>query len=204
LATPSSANRHEIKPAVAGSALRQGQVARLSPAHMKELIMAIVSFHFSGRLAGTLAGASGIKAGDFFSGHFAFDSTAKPTGTTSTSATYPLASFAAGAPHVRLAPFDLSIRVSTDPQDPSIQVYGESPFELHVGVLFRGPSGVLPNTNLPDKIDLSKFLIENITICDVKSALFGADQATLPPPGAKVFLRGKISCITVASGIPSV
>jgi hypothetical protein len=166
--------------------------------------MAIVSFHFSGRLAATLVGANGIKAGDFFSGHFAFDSTAKPTNTTPTSATYPLLSFAAGVPHARLAPFNPTIRISTDPQDPSIQVYGETPFELHVGALFRGPSGVLPNTNLPDKIDLSKFLIENFTICDVKSALFGSDQGTLPPPTARVFLRGKISCIAVASAIPSV
>ena len=166
--------------------------------------MAIVSFHFSGRLAATLVGAGGIAAGDFFSGHFAFDPKAKPTDSTPTSATYPLLSFAAGVPHARLAPFNLTIRVSTEAQDPSIQVYGESPFNLHVGVLFRGPSGVLPNTNLPAAIDLSKFLIENFTICDVKSALFGFDQGTLPPPAAKVFLRGKVSCITVASAIPSV
>ena len=166
--------------------------------------MTIVSFHFSGRLRATLVGASGVAAGDFFSGHFAFDPKAGPTDSTSTSATYPLQSFVAGAPHARLAPFNLTIRVSTDPQDPSIQVYGESPFNLHVSVLFRGPSGVLPNTNLPDKIDLSKFLIENFTICDVKSALFGVDQGTLPPPAAKVFLRGKVSCITVANATPSV
>lgn len=166
--------------------------------------MAIRSFHFSGCLADTLVGADGVNAGDFFSGHFAFDPRAKPTSTTPTSATYPLASFAAGIPHARLAPFDSTLRVSTDPQDPSILVYGQSPFELHVGVLFRGPSGVVPDTSVPETIDLSKFLFENFTICDVQNALFAFDQGTLPPPAARVFIRGKVSCITVATAIPSV
>ena len=166
--------------------------------------MDAVSFHFSGRLADKLVGASGIKTGDFFSGHFAFDPRAKPTSTTANSATYPLLAFAAGVPHARLAPHSLSLRVSTDPQDPSIQVYGESPFNLHVGLLFRGPSGVLANTNLPDKIDLTKFLIENFTICDLQNALFGFDQTQNPPPQVKVFIRGKVYCITSARAIPSV
>jgi len=161
------------------------------------------SFHFSGRLAATLVAAGGIAVGDFFSGHFAFDPKATPLATTPTSATYPLLSFA-GVPHARLAPFKPTLHVSTDPQDPSIQVYGESPFGLHVGVLFRGPSGVIADTKLPTKIELSKFLIENFTICDIKSALFGADQGNLPPPTAKVFLPGKVGCIGVASAIPSV
>ena len=165
---------------------------------------AVTSFHFSGQLAATLVGANGIAAGDFFSGHFAFDPKAKPLSTTANSATYPLLSFAAGVPHVRLAPFEPTLRVSTDPQDPSIQIYGASPFGLHVGVLFRGPTGVLADTSLPTKIDLSKFLIENFTICDVISALFGANQGPLPPPAAKVFLRGKVGCISVAHAIPSV
>lgn len=164
----------------------------------------VTSFHFSGRLAATLVGATGIAPGDFFSGHFAFDPKAKPLSTTPSSATYPLLSFAAGVPHVRLAPFNPTLRVSTDPQDPSIQIYGESPFGLHVGVLFRGPTGVVADTALPTTIDLSKFLIENFTICDIKSALFGADQGTLPPPAAKIFLRGKMACISVANAIPSV
>lgn len=164
----------------------------------------VTSFHFSGRLAATLVGAGGVAAGDFLSGHFAFDPSANPISTAASSATYPLLSFAAGVPHVRLAPFKRTLHVSTDPQDPSIQIYGELPFGLHVGVLFRGPTGVVADTSLPTKIDLSKFLIENFTICDIKSALFGADQGTLPPPAAKVFLRGKVGCIGVANAIPSV
>jgi hypothetical protein len=162
------------------------------------------SFHFSGDLGTTLVGASGIAVGDFFSGHFAFDPRQAPTATTPTSATYPLLSFTVGVPYARLAPFNLSIQISTDPQDPSIKVYGESPFGLHVGVLFRGPTGVLTNTALPTSINLQKFLIENFTISDVKGALFGFDQTGTPPPGAKVFLRGKLACINVATGIPTV
>jgi hypothetical protein len=151
-----------------------------------------------------LVGANGIVVGDFFSGHFAFNPLQTPTTTTPTSATYPLLSFAVGVPYARLAPLNLSIEISTDPQDPSIKVYGESPFGLHVGVLFRGPSGVLANTALPASIKLQKFLIENFTISDVKGALFGYDQTGTPPPGAKVFLRGKLACINVATGIPTV
>lgn len=162
------------------------------------------SFHFSGDLGATLVGASGIVVGDFFSGHFAFDPRQAPTTTTPTSATYPLLSFAVGVPYARLTPFNLSIQISTDPQDPSIKVYGESPFGLHVGVLFRGPTGVLPNTALPESIDLQKFLIENFTVSDVKGALFASVQTGMPPPGAKVFLRGKLACINVATGIPTV
>jgi hypothetical protein len=162
------------------------------------------SFHFSGDLGAMLVGANGIVVGDFFSGHFAFNPLQTPTTTTPTSATYPLLSFAVGVPYARLAPLNLSIEISTDPQDPSIKVYGESPFGLHVGVLFRGPSGVLANTALPASIKLQKFLIENFTISDVKGALFGYDQTGTPPPGAKVFLRGKLACINVATGIPTV
>ena len=164
----------------------------------------IRSFHFSGDLGAMLVGANGIAVGDFFSGHFAFAPLQKPTETTPTSATYPLLSFAVGVPYTRLAPFNLSIQISTDPQDPSIKVYGESPFGLHVGVLFRGPTGVLTNTALPTSIDLQKFLIENLTISDVQGALFGYAQTGTPPPGAKVFLRGKLACINVATGIPTV
>ena len=164
----------------------------------------IQSFHFSGDLAAMFVGANGIAVGDFFSGHFAFAPLQKPTETTPTSATYPLLSFAVGIPYTRLAPFNLSIQISTDPQDPSIKVYGESPFGLHVGVLFRGPTGVLTNTALPTSIDLQKFLIENLTISDVQGALFGYAQTGTPPPGAKVFLRGKLACINVATGIPTV
>jgi hypothetical protein len=51
---------------------------------------------------------------------------------------------------------------------------------------------------------LQKFLIENFTTSDVKGALFGFDQTGMPPPGAKVFLRGKLACMNVATGIPSV
>lgn len=164
----------------------------------------IQSFHFSGDLGAMFVGANGIAVGDFFSGHFAFAPLQKPTETTPTSATYPLLSFAVGIPYTRLAPFNLSIQISTDPQDPSIKVYGESPFGLHVGVLFRGPTGVLTNTALPTSIDLQKFLIENLTISDVRGALFGYAQTGTPPPGAKVFLRGKLACINVATGIPTV
>jgi hypothetical protein len=162
------------------------------------------SFHFSGDLGAMLVGANGIAVGDFFSGHFAFDPLQTPAATTPTSATYALLSFAVGVPYARLAPFNLSIQISTDPQDPSIKVYGESPFGLHVGVLFRGPTGILTNTALPASIDLRKFLIENLTISDVKGALFGYDQTGTPPPGAKVFLRGKLACINVATGVPTV
>lgn len=162
------------------------------------------SFHFSGDLGAMLVGANGIAVGDFFSGHFAFDPFQTPTATTPTSATYPLLSFAVGIPHARLTPCNLSMQISTDPQDPSIKVYGESPFGLHVGVLFRGPTGVLVNTALPTSINLQKFLMENVTICDVKGALFGYDQTGMPPPGAKVFLRGKLACMNVATGIPTV
>jgi hypothetical protein len=162
------------------------------------------SFHFSGHLNATLVGAAGVAVGDFFSGHFAFDPRARPTATTSTSATYPLLSFAAGVPHARLLPFKPSIRVSTDPHDPSIAVHGDCPFNLHVGVLLRGPTGVLADIHLPASIDLTRFLIENFTISDVESALFGFDQTGTPPPTARVFLRGKLTCISVATGIPSV
>jgi len=162
------------------------------------------SFHFSGDLGGILVGAGGIAMGDFFSGHFAFDPRQASTATTPISATYVLLSFAVGVPSARLAPFNLSIQISTDPQDPSIKVYGESPFGLHVGVLFRGPSGIVTSTNLPTSIILQKFLIENFTVSDVKAALFGFDQTGTPPPGAKVFLRGKLACINAATGIPSV
>jgi len=162
------------------------------------------SFHFSGDIGAMLVGAGGISVGDFFSGHFAFNPQAAATATTPISATYPLLSCAAGVPHARLLPFNLSITISTDPQDPSIKVYGESPFGLHLGVLFRGPTGVLPNTHLPVSIDLQKFLIKNFTVTDVKAALFGYDQTGTPPPGANVFLRGKVACINVATGIPSV
>lgn len=166
--------------------------------------MAIRSFHFSGALGATLVGATGIAVGDFFTGHFAFDPAAAPTTTTPSSAKYPLVSFAAGVPHARLAPGNISIEVSTDPQDPSIKVYGEMPFGLHIGVLFRGPSGVLTGTGLPARISLGRFLIENFTICDIQSALFGSDQTGLPPPAARVFLRGKVAAISVATGIPTV
>ena len=142
--------------------------------------------------------------GDFFSGHFAFDPHQAPTVTTPITATYALLSFAVGIPSARLAPFHLSIQISTDAQDPSIKVYGESPFGLHVGVLFRGPSGIVTSTDLPTSINLQKFLIKNFTISDVRGALFGYDQTGVPPPGAKVFLRGKLACINVATGIPSV
>jgi hypothetical protein len=162
------------------------------------------SFHFSGDVGATLIGAAGISVGDFFSGHFAFNPGEAATATTPVSATYPLLSFVAGVPHARLSPFSLSIEISTDPQDPSIKVYGELPFGLYVCVLFRGPTGVLANTNLPTSVNLQKFLIKNFTISDVKAALFGFDQTGTPPPNAKVFLRGKLACISVATGIPSV
>ena len=162
------------------------------------------SFHFSGDLGAKIIGANGIAIGDFFSGHFAFAPSHAPTGTTPISATYPLLSFAVGIPYARLAPFNHSIQISTDPQDPSIKVYGESPFGLHIGVLLRGPSGIVTSTNLPTSINLQQFLIKNFTISDVNAALFGFDQTGTPPPGAKVFLRGKLASINLATGIPIV
>ena len=166
--------------------------------------MTIRSFHFAGALNAQLMGMNGVAVGDFFTGHFAFSLKAQPASTTPTSATYPLASFVAGVPFVRLQPYGLSMTLETDPQSPSIQVFGQLPFGLYMGVLFRGGVNVVPNTQLPTTIDLSKFVIENFTICDIQAALFGFDQTGTPPPAARIFARGKIGAITVATAVPSV
>jgi hypothetical protein len=87
--------------------------------------------------------------------------------------------------------------------DPSYAVYGESPFGLHVGVLLRGGSAAPTTTDLPTTLAVSGFLVKRFVISDDKSMLFGAVSG-LPPPSVKVFVHGELTCVSVATGLPSV
>ena len=165
---------------------------------------------FVDQLVGTngLVGPGGIHAGDPFSGTFSYDSSASPISTSPSSATYEANSFTVTLPNAMLLGTNQpTLRVSTDPQDPSIQVFGKLPCNLFMGLLLRGPGDVISNTSLPVHIKLSSFLIKHFTICDDESALFGYAQTPVPPPGAQVFLRGelnelnKVKCLSILTGL---
>jgi len=152
-------------------------------------------FRFSGSFVSPLVGAQGIAAGSPFSGSFSYDLSAPATSTGPVWAMYQSKSFSLAFPNGTLSANQLSVRISTDPQDPSIQIYGELPFNLFMGVLLRGPTGVIASTGLPAHITLSQFLIKHFTLSDNKGPLFGFDQTPTPPPGAKVFLRGELTSL---------
>jgi len=108
---------------------------------------------------------------------------------------------------MQLGASQLSLRVSIHPQDPSIQVFGELPCNLFMGLLLRGPGGGISNTGLPLQIDFSNFLIKHFTICDMRAIPFGYDQTPVPPSGAQVFMRGElnalnqVSCLLILAGL---
>src|SRR6266853_3394588 len=156
---------------------------------------AIKSVRFFGAFVNPLVGAQGINAGDPFSGTLSYDTSAAPISTSPVTATYQPMVFSVTFPNGMLTASHLTMRMSTDPQDPSIEVFGELPFNLFMGLLLRGPTGVIPNTNLPTHIALSNFLIKHFTLSDQKGPLFGFDQTPTPPPGAKVFLRGNLNAL---------
>jgi len=168
---------------------------------------AIKSVKYFGSFVNPLIGAQGINAGDPFSGTFSYDTSAAPISASSVTATYQPISFNVTLPNGMLVANHISMRMSTDPQDPSIEIFGELPFNLFMGLLLRGPSGVIQNTNLPIHIVLSKFLIKHFTISDMKAVPFGYDQTPVPPLAAQVFMRGElnalnqVSCLLILAGL---
>ena|SRR5256885_8693447 len=158
-----------------------------------------------------LVGPAGIHAGDPFSGTFSYDSAAAPVSTTSIDATYPAHSFTVTLPNgMELGANELSIRVSTDPQDPSIEIFGKLPHNnTFMGILLRGPGGVTTSTDLPTSIVLSRFIHKDLTLCDVITPLFDYPRTPLPTGGATIFLRGhlttlqRVSCLSLALGLLS-
>jgi len=167
--------------------------------------MSLVIQAFSGSFIAQILGsqglvAAGIQPGDQFSGVFSYDSSASPISITSTSKTYPVISFTLSLPNgMAMAANNLSIQVSTDPQDPSIEVLGTLPYHgAFMGILLRGPGGTtgpVTSTNLPVSMDVTKFLHKDLTVCDVMTPLFSFSRNPLPPGGATIFLRGTLSSI---------
>jgi len=161
-----------------------------------------------------LVGPAGIHAGDPFSGTFSYDSAASPVSTTSTSATYPAHSFTVTLPNgMELGANELSIRVSKEDQDPSIEIFGKLPHNnTFMGLLLRGPGGAtgpVTSTDLPTNIVLSRFIHKDLTLCDVITPLFDYPRTPLPPGGSTIFLRGhlttlqRVSCLALALGLLS-
>jgi hypothetical protein len=180
--------------------------------------MSLVTQEFLGSFVDQILGsaglvAAGIHAGDPFSGTFSYHSGASPISTTSTDATYPAHSFTVTLPNgMELGANELSIRVSKDPQDPSIEVFGKLPHNTFMGLLLRGPAGAagpVSSTSLPTNIVLSNFIHKDLTLCDVLTPLFSFSRTPLPPGGSTIFLRGhlttlqRVSRLSLALGLLS-
>jgi hypothetical protein len=172
--------------------------------------MSIINYEFAGLFVDQIVGSGGlvtpgaIHRDDPFAGTFSFDSSAAPIATSPTSATYETNSFTVTLPNsMQLGASQTSLTLSTDPQDPSIQVYGELPCNLFMGLLLRGPSGIISDTSPPGHIEFSNFIIKHFTVSDTKAALFGYSQTPAPPPGTQVFLRGELKSLK-RLGTPSI